>query len=271
MLASHASLRDDFAVSTPELDLLVELSVDAGAFGARLTGAGFGGCIVALVAAATLDAVAAAVTDRYRAETGREPNAFAVVAVDGAGLVDRADADRSDDTEVPMPTIFSRIISGELPGRFVWRDDRAVAFLSIEPMRPATRSSCRATRSTTGSTSTPSSPRTCSSSRSRSAARSSSSGTRARVGVLIVGEEVPHVHLHVVPINIAERAVVRGRRPLAGARSARRRGRAHPRPAARARSRRSRRSRSVVGGSAAASAGRAYCSASAARTRGARG
>ena len=35
-----------------------------------------------------------------------------------------------------MPTIFSRIISGELPGRFVWRDDRAVAFLSIEPMRP---------------------------------------------------------------------------------------------------------------------------------------
>ena len=35
-----------------------------------------------------------------------------------------------------MPTIFSRIISGELPGRFVWRDDRVVAFLSIEPMRP---------------------------------------------------------------------------------------------------------------------------------------
>ena len=35
-----------------------------------------------------------------------------------------------------MPTIFSRIISGELPGRFVWRDDRVVAFLSIEPMMP---------------------------------------------------------------------------------------------------------------------------------------
>ena len=35
-----------------------------------------------------------------------------------------------------MPTIFTRIISGELPGRFVWRDERAVAFLSIEPMRP---------------------------------------------------------------------------------------------------------------------------------------
>ena len=35
-----------------------------------------------------------------------------------------------------MPTIFSRIISGEIPGRFVWRDASAVAFLSIEPMRP---------------------------------------------------------------------------------------------------------------------------------------
>src|SRR4051795_3208258 len=35
-----------------------------------------------------------------------------------------------------MPTIFSRIISGEFPGRFVWRDDRVVAFLTIEPMRP---------------------------------------------------------------------------------------------------------------------------------------
>ena len=52
MLASHRSLRDDFGVSTPELDLLVDLSRDAGAFGARLTGAGFGGCVVALVARA---------------------------------------------------------------------------------------------------------------------------------------------------------------------------------------------------------------------------
>jgi galactokinase len=88
MLASHRSLRDDFEVSTPELDLLVDLSVDAGAYGARLTGAGFGGCIVALVNRETLDEVAAAVTDRYRSETGRVPNAFAVTAVGGAGLVE---------------------------------------------------------------------------------------------------------------------------------------------------------------------------------------
>ena len=49
LLASHASLRDDYGVSTPELDVLVELLVAHGAAGARLTGAGFGGCVVALV------------------------------------------------------------------------------------------------------------------------------------------------------------------------------------------------------------------------------
>ena len=36
----------------------------------------------------------------------------------------------------PMTTIFTRIIDGELPGRFVWRDDQCVAFLSIDPIRP---------------------------------------------------------------------------------------------------------------------------------------
>ena len=49
MLASHRSLKQDFEVSTPELDRLVELALAAGAYGARLTGAGFGGAIVALV------------------------------------------------------------------------------------------------------------------------------------------------------------------------------------------------------------------------------
>ena len=57
MLASHASLRDDFRVSTPELDALVGALVDAGAHGARLTGAGFGGCVVALVDADEVDDV----------------------------------------------------------------------------------------------------------------------------------------------------------------------------------------------------------------------
>ena len=51
LTASHRSLRDDFAVSTPELDLVVEQSLAAGALGARLTGAGMGGCALALVPA----------------------------------------------------------------------------------------------------------------------------------------------------------------------------------------------------------------------------
>jgi galactokinase len=87
MLASHASLRDDFAVSTPELDRLVELSVATGAFGARLTGAGFGGCIVALVPAGELPRIGATVGNAYRVATGHKAKAFRVKAVDGAGLV----------------------------------------------------------------------------------------------------------------------------------------------------------------------------------------
>ena len=87
-LESHRSLARDFEVSTPELDLLVELAVDSGAYGARLTGAGFGGCVVALVDTERAGAMVATVVDRYRAETGLEPAAFRARAVDGAGPTD---------------------------------------------------------------------------------------------------------------------------------------------------------------------------------------
>jgi galactokinase len=85
MLASHASSRDDMDVSIPELDVLVESLVDAGAHGARLTGAGFGGCVVALVPAARAGAIADAATASYRLRTGRAPIAWIVGAADGAG------------------------------------------------------------------------------------------------------------------------------------------------------------------------------------------
>jgi galactokinase len=85
LLASHASLRDDYDVSTPELDLVVELLVEHGALGARLTGAGFGGCVVALVARDHVGDVARTTVARYRAETGLDADAFEVRAVDGAG------------------------------------------------------------------------------------------------------------------------------------------------------------------------------------------
>lgn len=87
LLASHMSLRDDFEVSTPELDLLVDLLMEAGAVGARLTGAGFGGCVVGLVRPDRLDRAAEQTTARYREATGLEPSAFAVRAVDGAGAL----------------------------------------------------------------------------------------------------------------------------------------------------------------------------------------
>jgi galactokinase len=88
LLASHASLRDDYEVSTPELDTLVEVLVECGAAGARLTGAGFGGCVVALAQRNHADDVLAKTTLRYRAATGIEPMGFVARAVDGAGLVD---------------------------------------------------------------------------------------------------------------------------------------------------------------------------------------
>jgi galactokinase len=83
LAAGHASLRDDYEVSTPELDLLVALALDAGAPAARMTGGGFGGAIVALAPAKRCPAIAAAVAGGYRAATGRvtEP----IVARSAAG------------------------------------------------------------------------------------------------------------------------------------------------------------------------------------------
>jgi len=68
MNASHASLRDDYEVSTPELDRLVALlQSQPGVHGARLTGAGFGGACVALCEEGALRSVATAVLAQYRA------------------------------------------------------------------------------------------------------------------------------------------------------------------------------------------------------------
>ena len=88
LLESHASLRDDFEVSTPELDTLVDVLVASGAAGARLTGAGFGGCVVALVQRNHADDVLAKTTLRYRTATGIEPTGLVARAVDGARRVE---------------------------------------------------------------------------------------------------------------------------------------------------------------------------------------
>jgi histidine triad (HIT) family protein len=103
-----------------------------------------------------------------------------------------------------MPTIFTRIIDGELPGTFVWRDDVCVAFLSIAPLRPghtlvvpraevdhwidlpaATNAHLIGVAHEIG-------------------AAQMDAFSPARIGLIIAGLEVPHTHLHVVPID-AER------------------------------------------------------------------
>lgn len=100
-----------------------------------------------------------------------------------------------------MPTIFTRIINGDLPGRFVWRDERCVAFLSIAPLRaghtlvvpideidhwldlePDLASHLMTLAQQIG--------------KAQMRAFSPS-----RVGLIIAGMEVPHTHLHVLPID----------------------------------------------------------------------
>lgn len=88
MDASHLSLRDDFAVSCRELDVLVELiRQQPGTLGARMTGAGFGGCVVALVPAASLDALHSAVAPAYTHTFGYPPDFYDIDIVNGAGRI----------------------------------------------------------------------------------------------------------------------------------------------------------------------------------------
>jgi len=82
--ASHASLRDDYAVSAVELDTAVDAARAAGALGARMTGAGFGGCALALAAAETADEVTDAVTAAFADRGFRPPEVFATSPSDGA-------------------------------------------------------------------------------------------------------------------------------------------------------------------------------------------
>jgi galactokinase len=79
-------LRDDYAVSVPELDALVEIAQKVkGVYGARMTGGGFGGCIVALARADAVGALTNAIAREYPVRAaGREASTFATVASAGA-------------------------------------------------------------------------------------------------------------------------------------------------------------------------------------------
>jgi galactokinase len=86
MYASHASLRDDYEVSCPELDFLVETARSiGGVLGARLTGGGFGGCTVNLVRSAAVVDFSRTIAAAYRKRFGIEPQIYACRTADGAG------------------------------------------------------------------------------------------------------------------------------------------------------------------------------------------
>jgi galactokinase len=87
MYASHDSLRDDYEVSTRELDAFVSVAAECHALGARLTGAGFGGCAIALVAHDTIDALEAATTRRFAEQGFGEPIFYVVHPSQGAEVV----------------------------------------------------------------------------------------------------------------------------------------------------------------------------------------
>lgn len=89
MCASHCSLRDDYEVSCPALDLMVTLALQqGGVHGARMTGAGFGGCTVNLVDADFVSSFEERVAAGYFAQTGRNPGIYVCEASDGAGRVE---------------------------------------------------------------------------------------------------------------------------------------------------------------------------------------
>jgi galactokinase len=94
MAESHASMRDDFEITLTPIDRLVEIvkSVIGSDGGVRMTGGGFGGCVVALLPAALVEEVRAAVAAQYRSPDGQSATTHICHASQGAGLLDDADA-----------------------------------------------------------------------------------------------------------------------------------------------------------------------------------
>lgn len=90
MAASHASMRDDFEITVPPIDTLVEIvkAVIGDEGGVRMTGGGFGGCIVALIPQQQVTAVQNAVMREYPAKTGLQPTCYVCHASSGAGYVE---------------------------------------------------------------------------------------------------------------------------------------------------------------------------------------
>lgn len=91
MHQSHVSLRDDYEVTVPQLDVMVEAALAVpGVLGSRMTGAGFGGCTVSLVEDGAVERFLSEVPAAYRSQTGLEPRVYPCRVVDGARLLSPA-------------------------------------------------------------------------------------------------------------------------------------------------------------------------------------
>ena len=100
-----------------------------------------------------------------------------------------------------MPSIFSRIIAGELPARFVWKDDRCVAFLSNRPLRPGHTLVVPRLEVDHWLEAEPDLLAALSLTAQVIGKAQMAAFDATRIGALIAGLEVPHLHIHVVPIR----------------------------------------------------------------------
>ena len=100
-----------------------------------------------------------------------------------------------------MPTIFSRIIEGELPGTFVWRDDVCVAFLSIAPLNPGHALVVPRAEVDHWIDLDPDVNAHLMRVAQQIATAQQQAFSPTRIGLMIAGLEVPHTHLHLVPID----------------------------------------------------------------------
>jgi len=100
-----------------------------------------------------------------------------------------------------MASLFTMIIEGELPGRFVWRDDRVVAFLTIAPLRPG-HTLVVPIEEVDDWTDLDAGLLSHLTSVSQIIGKAIDAAYRpTKVGLMVAGLEVPHAHIHVVPIN----------------------------------------------------------------------
>jgi len=100
-----------------------------------------------------------------------------------------------------MPTLFTRIIRGELPGRFIWRDAQCVAFLTVAPLRPGHTLVVPIREVDHWLDLEPAEAARLMSVAQKVGQAVQAAFSPVKVGLMIAGLEVPHVHLHLVPIH----------------------------------------------------------------------